>query len=98
MTHTHTAHSIQHGGNLHEAARRYAIPYEAWLDLSTGINPHGYPVPPVPADAWRRLPDNGDGFAERAARCLLHSNAARWASRRSRMASTRPRLRARDIV
>jgi cobalamin biosynthetic protein CobC len=25
-------------------------------------------VPPVPADAWRRLPDNGDGFAERAAR------------------------------
>ncbi|MBN3753993.1 threonine-phosphate decarboxylase [Paraburkholderia sp. Tr-20389] len=59
---------IQHGGNLHEAARRYGIPYDAWLDLSTGINPHGYPVPPVPADAWRRLPDNGDGFAERAAR------------------------------
>ena len=60
--------TIQHGGNLHEAARRYEIPYDAWLDLSTGINPHGYPVPPVPADAWRRLPDNGDGFAERAAR------------------------------
>ncbi|WP_227242753.1 threonine-phosphate decarboxylase CobD [Paraburkholderia caribensis] len=60
--------TILHGGNLHEAARRYAIPYDAWLDLSTGINPHGYPVPPVPADAWRRLPDDGDGFAERAAR------------------------------
>jgi len=60
--------TIQHGGNLHEAARRYDIPYDAWLDLSTGINPHGYPVPPVPADAWRRLPDSGDGFAERAAR------------------------------
>ncbi|MEM5389032.1 threonine-phosphate decarboxylase CobD [Paraburkholderia phymatum] len=60
--------SVQHGGNLHEAARRYAIPYDAWLDLSTGINPHGYPVPPVPADAWRRLPDSDDGFAERAAR------------------------------
>ncbi|HWT38006.1 MAG TPA: threonine-phosphate decarboxylase CobD [Paraburkholderia sp.] len=59
---------IQHGGNLHEAARRHGIPYDAWLDLSTGINPHGYPVPPVPADAWRRLPDSGDGFAERAAR------------------------------
>ena len=59
--------SIQHGGNLHEAAQRYAIPYDAWLDLSTGINPHGYPVPPVPADAWRRLPDDGDGLAERAA-------------------------------
>ena len=59
---------VPHGGNLHEAARRYAIPYDAWLDLSTGINPHGYPVPPVPADAWRCLPDSGDGFAERAAR------------------------------
>ncbi|MFP3557093.1 threonine-phosphate decarboxylase CobD [Paraburkholderia sp. SIMBA_049] len=60
--------TIQHGGNLHEAARRYEIPYDAWLDLSTGINPHGYPVPPVPADAWRRLPDSGDGFTEHAAR------------------------------
>ncbi|MEK7915020.1 threonine-phosphate decarboxylase, partial [Burkholderia contaminans] len=41
---------IAHGGNLHEAARRHGIPYDAWLDLSTGINPVGYPVPPVPAD------------------------------------------------
>ncbi|MBP0591377.1 threonine-phosphate decarboxylase [Paraburkholderia sp. LEh10] len=60
--------TIPHGGNLHEAARRYAIAWDAWLDLSTGINPHGYPVPPVPADAWRRLPETGDGFAECAAR------------------------------
>jgi len=60
--------AIAHGGNLHEAARRYGIPHEAWLDLSTGINPHGYPVPPVPADAWRRLPDDGDALAECAAR------------------------------
>ncbi|MBU9227006.1 threonine-phosphate decarboxylase CobD [Burkholderia multivorans] len=59
---------IAHGGNLHEAARRYGIPYDAWLDLSTGINPLGYPVPPVPADAWRRLPDDGDGLAGCAAR------------------------------
>ncbi|WP_179401613.1 threonine-phosphate decarboxylase CobD [Burkholderia guangdongensis] len=58
---------IAHGGNLHEAARRYGIPHDAWLDLSTGINPVGYPVPPVPADAWRRLPDDGDGLAARAA-------------------------------
>ncbi|NML30930.1 threonine-phosphate decarboxylase CobD [Paraburkholderia antibiotica] len=62
-----TAGPIAHGGNLHEAATRYGIPYAQWLDLSTGINPHGYPVPPLPADAWRRLPDNGDGFAARAA-------------------------------
>ncbi|KUY73719.1 threonine-phosphate decarboxylase CobD [Burkholderia sp. RF4-BP95] len=54
---------IPHGGNLHEAARRHGIPYDAWLDLSTGINPVGYPVPPVPADAWRRLPDDDDTLA-----------------------------------
>jgi cobalamin biosynthetic protein CobC len=61
------ADPIVHGGNLHEASQRYGIPYEQWLDLSTGINPHGYPVPPVPADAWRRLPDEGDGLAACAA-------------------------------
>ena len=63
-----TFNAVVHGGNLHEAAERYGIPYAQWLDLSTGINPHGYPVPPVPADAWRRLPDDGDGFAACAAR------------------------------
>jgi cobalamin biosynthetic protein CobC len=62
------ARTIVHGGNLHEAAHRYGIPYDAWLDLSTGINPSGYPVPPVPADAWRRLPDDGDALAACAAR------------------------------
>lgn len=63
-----TLNAVVHGGHLHEAAERYGIPYAHWLDLSTGINPHGYPVPPVPADAWRRLPDDGDGFASCAAR------------------------------
>src|SRR5580698_7195652 len=60
--------AVTHGGNLHEAARLYGIPYASWLDLSTGINPYGYPVPPVPPDVWRRLPDEGDDFAECAAR------------------------------
>ncbi|WP_114809464.1 threonine-phosphate decarboxylase CobD [Paraburkholderia kururiensis] len=68
---------ISHGGNLHEAARRYGIPHDAWLDLSTGINPHGYPVPPVPADAWRRLPDEDDpAFAASAARYYGAPDAA----------------------
>src|ERR1700761_6587054 len=75
MTDT-SASPITHGGNLHEAARLYRIPYDAWLDLSTGINPHGYPVPPVPADAWRRLPDEGDGFAACAARYYGAPDAA----------------------
>ncbi|PLZ00500.1 threonine-phosphate decarboxylase [Burkholderia sp. WAC0059] len=59
---------IAHGGNLREAAQRYGIALDAWLDLSTGINPHGYPVPPVPASAWHRLPEDGDGLAACAAR------------------------------
>ncbi|WP_027210161.1 threonine-phosphate decarboxylase CobD [Burkholderia sp. WSM2232] len=67
---------ITHGGNLHEAAERYGIPYDEWLDLSTGINPHGYPVPPVPAAAWRRLPDEGDGLADCAARYYGAPDAA----------------------
>ena len=67
---------ITHGGNLHEAARRYGRPYDTWLDLSTGINPVGYPVPPVPADAWRRLPDDGDGLAACAARYYGAPDAA----------------------
>jgi cobalamin biosynthetic protein CobC len=61
------AEPIRHGGNLREAARRYEIALGDWLDLSTGINPRAYPVPPVPMDAWRRLPEDGDGLAELAA-------------------------------
>jgi cobalamin biosynthesis protein CobC len=75
MTDT-SAPPITHGGNLHEAAHLYRIPYDEWLDLSTGINPHGYPVPPVPADAWRRLPDDGDGLAAEAARYYGASDAS----------------------
>jgi cobalamin biosynthesis protein CobC len=62
------ADSIPHGGNLREAARRHGIALDDWLDLSTGINPLGYPVPPVPPDAWRRLPEDDDGLAACAAR------------------------------
>ncbi|WP_323120968.1 threonine-phosphate decarboxylase CobD [Burkholderia alba] len=67
---------IVHGGNLREAARRHRIPYDAWLDLSTGINPLGYPVPPVPADVWRRLPDGDDALADCAARYYGAPDAA----------------------
>lgn len=61
------ADPIRHGGNLREAARRYGIALGDWLDLSTGINPRAYPVPPLPIDAWRRLPEDADGLAEFAA-------------------------------
>lgn len=58
---------IRHGGNLLAAVRRYGRAAENWLDLSTGINPAGYPVPALPADAWQRLPQDDDGLAEIAA-------------------------------
>lgn len=57
---------LEHGGGILAAAARYGIPAEKWLDLSTGINPSGWPVPPVPADCWRRLPEEEDGLVAAA--------------------------------
>ncbi|MDD0844261.1 threonine-phosphate decarboxylase CobD [Pseudomonas sp. Gutcm_11s] len=58
---------LDHGGRLREAAQRYGIPLTDWLDLSTGIAPYGWPLPPVPDSAWLRLPELDDGL-EAAAR------------------------------
>lgn len=58
---------LHHGGKLRVAAERYNIPLEQWLDLSTGINPNGWPVPAIPAGVWSRLPEVDDGL-EQAAR------------------------------
>jgi cobalamin biosynthesis protein CobC len=62
------AQCLDHGGRLREAAARYAIPLSDWLDLSTGINPRGWPVPAVPSLIWTRLPEERDGLEEAAAR------------------------------
>ncbi len=40
---------------------------DRWLDLSTGINPNPYPVPPLPNDVWQRLPSRADEAALLAA-------------------------------
>ncbi|CAN5859446.1 threonine-phosphate decarboxylase CobD [soil metagenome] len=48
---------LEHGGNLHDAARHFGRPVADWLDLSTGINPRFYPVPALAANAWHRLPE-----------------------------------------
>lgn len=53
---------LEHGGRLQRAARRYGIAPEHWLDLSTGISPFAWPVPPIPARAWHRLPEDDDGL------------------------------------
>ncbi|WP_342120648.1 threonine-phosphate decarboxylase CobD [Pseudoduganella sp. OTU4001] len=47
---------LEHGGKLREAAQRYGR--HDWLDLSTGLNPNGYPAPALAADAWHRLPEH----------------------------------------
>ncbi|WP_332675632.1 threonine-phosphate decarboxylase CobD [Aromatoleum sp.] len=59
---------LEHGGRLRRAAERYRIRLADWLDLSTGINPHGYPAPAIPAEVWQRLPEDGDGLEAAAAR------------------------------
>lgn len=63
-----------HGGRLQEAARRYGIDPAAWMDLSTGINPQPWPVPPVPQSVWQRLPEDDDGL-EAAAAAFYGSDA-----------------------
>lgn len=49
-----------HGGKLRHAAKHFGIPLTDWLDLSTGINPHGWAVPEIPAHCWQRLPEDDD--------------------------------------
>jgi cobalamin biosynthetic protein CobC len=55
---------LEHGGNLREAQRHYGG--EDWIDLSTGINPIGYPAPPPPPDAWHRLPEADPALVDAA--------------------------------
>ncbi|WP_293868576.1 threonine-phosphate decarboxylase CobD [uncultured Alsobacter sp.] len=59
-----------HGGNLAAARARFKGAPEPWLDLSTGINPIAYPIPPISQSAWTRLP-------EQAAVAALEAAAAR---------------------
>lgn len=59
---------LEHGGQIRQAALRHGIPAEDWLDLSTGINPLGWPVPAIPPECWRRLPESDDGLTEVACR------------------------------
>lgn len=60
---------IAHGGNLEAAEKRFGRPLAGWLDLSTGINPHAYPMPNLEASVWRRLPGSDAGLRAAAADC-----------------------------
>ena len=46
-----------HGGGVDAAMATYGGERDAWLDLSTGINPVPYPLPPISDRAWTALPD-----------------------------------------
>lgn len=46
-----------HGGRLAAARRRWPDVATPWLDLSTGINPHSWPVESAGPIDWHRLPD-----------------------------------------
>jgi cobalamin biosynthetic protein CobC len=50
--------TLLHGGDLAAARRLFADAPEPFVDLSTGINPHSYPLPRLPADLFVRLPDD----------------------------------------
>ncbi|WP_424944517.1 threonine-phosphate decarboxylase [Aliiroseovarius crassostreae] len=60
-----------HGGGLDAAIAQYGGKRADWIDLSTGINPHPYPLGEFDAEAWTALPDKG-AFArlETAARAF----------------------------
>lgn len=65
---------LEHGGNLRDAAHRYGRPLAEWIDLSTGINPHWYPVPATCPNAWHRLPEPDPALA--AAACAYYGAPA----------------------
>lgn len=52
---------MQHGGDLTDAVARHGAGDPAWLDLSTGINPHPWPAPEgLRRSGWERLPAKAD--------------------------------------
>ncbi|MGH6833289.1 MAG: aminotransferase class I/II-fold pyridoxal phosphate-dependent enzyme, partial [Methyloceanibacter sp.] len=47
---------LVHGGDLDAARKLFPGAPEPFLDLSTGINPHPYPIPQLPSDVFAKLP------------------------------------------
>ncbi|MBX3580715.1 MAG: threonine-phosphate decarboxylase [Rhizobiaceae bacterium] len=67
-----------HGGSLGCARSLFPHAPEPWVDLSTGINPHSYPLFDLPATALTRLPEPGRALelAAGAARAYRAPSAA----------------------
>ncbi len=88
---------LEHGGRLRQAAIEYDIPLSKWLDLSTGINPHGWPVSSVLSEAWTRLPEDDDGLIETACDYYNARHAIAVAGSQAAI-QTLPRLRPKAYV
>jgi cobalamin biosynthetic protein CobC len=65
-----------HGGNLAAARRSYPDAPEPWIDLSTGVNPWAYPLPPFAQEDWTRLPAPADLAALEATAARRYGAAA----------------------
>ena len=48
---------LAHGGDIAAARRMFPGAPEPFIDLSTGINPHPWPLPALPPEIFSRLPD-----------------------------------------
>ena len=73
MTHDHGG-TTEHGGDLDRAISRFGGQRADWLDLSAGINPHAYPLPPIDNSLWTNLPDKGlQQDVEAAAAAAYHT-------------------------
>ncbi len=88
---------LEHGGDLARASREYGISEERWLDLSTGINPLGYPVPPMPPNAWLRLPGDAEPLVRAARDCYRAMELLPVAGTQAAIQAL-PRLRAHSRV
>jgi len=51
--------AVEHGGSLGAAHALFPDAPQPFVDLSTGINPHAYPLFDLPAGAFTRLPEPG---------------------------------------
>ena len=70
--------SLEHGGDPAEAEALYGRPQGGWIDLSTGINPHSYPIGDLAPECWSRLPDSRmyDRLRQAAVTCYGVPNPA----------------------
>jgi cobalamin biosynthetic protein CobC len=64
--------AVEHGGDLGGLEACFPDAPKPWLDLSTGLNPVGYPVRQLANDVWQRLP------SQRALDALIDAAARRY--------------------